>query len=406
MKTYERFLEYVSYPTTSSEASDTTPSTPCQLALAKHLYEELTALGLSDVRLDEHGYVYACLPATDGVTAPTIGFIAHMDTSDACPGENITPQIVVYSGGDVVLNEEEMILMRRDDYPILDKFRGHCLITSDGTTLLGGDDKAGIAEIITAVEELIASGEPHGRVMLGFTPDEEIGRGADHFDVQGFGADFAYTVDGGLPGDIEYECFNAASAKVTINGISIHPGAAKDKMKNAAMIAAHFTSLLPPDEVPEKTSGREGFYHLTSMTAEVEHASLYYIIRDHSREKFEERKKIFAQAVDALNREFGNVAECTITDSYYNMEEIISRPENARVLELAYGAMHSFGLEVTSTPIRGGTDGARLSFMGLPCPNLPTGSVNAHSRFEFTSVENLDLCRDIIKRIITDAVEK
>ena len=405
MKAYERFLDYVSYPTTSDESSESTPSTSCQLALARHLYDELVELGLSDVRLDENGYVYAALPATDGVTAPTIGFIAHMDTSDACPGENINPQIVIYSGGDVMLNEEELILMRRDDHPVLDKFRGQCLICTDGKTLLGGDDKAGIAEIITAVADIMGSGVPHGRVMLGFTPDEEIGRGADHFDVEGFGADFAYTVDGGLEDELEYESFNAASAKVKITGVSMHPGSAKGKMKNAAMIANRLASLLPPDEVPEKTEGREGFFHLSSMSATVEYAEMSYIIRDHSREIFERRKAQFREAVETINREFGNVAECTVTDTYYNMGEIIMRPENKRVLDLAHNAMRSLGLEPRNIPIRGGTDGARLSFMGLPCPNLPTGGVNCHSRFEFTSVEALDMCTEIIKRIISGAVD-
>ncbi len=404
MKVYERFLDYVSFPTTSIEDSETSPSTDCQLALSRHLHDELISLGLENVRLDEHGYVYAELPATEGVKAPTIGFIAHMDTSDACPGENINPQIVIYSGGDVLLNEDEMILMRRDDYPVLDLFRGQCLVATDGKTLLGADDKAGIAEIITAVEELKESGVPHGRVMLGFTPDEEIGRGADHFDVPGFGADFAYTVDGGLAGELEYESFNAAAAKVRINGISIHPGSAKGKMKNANMIAARFTSLLPPDEVPEKTEGYEGFFHLISITSTVEHAELSYIIRDHSRESFERRKAQFAEAVNELNREFGNVAECTVTDSYYNMGDVLRKPENAHVIELAHKAMTELGLQIRDVPIRGGTDGSRLSYMGLPCPNLPAGGVNGHSRFEFVSTDQLSLCCEIIKRIITDAV--
>lgn len=406
MKVYERFIDYISYPTTSNEDSDKTPSTGCQLTLARHIYEELVSLGLEDVRLDEHGYVYAALPATEGTSAPTIGFISHMDTSDACPGENINPQIIIYSGGDVLLNEKEMILMKRDDHPVLDLFRGQHLVASDGTTLLGADDKAGIAEIITAVEDLMKSGVPHGRVMLGFTPDEEIGRGADHFDVTGFGADFAYTVDGGLAGELEYESFNAAAAKVKITGISMHPGSAKGKMKNANTIAARFTSLLPADEVPEKTEGYEGFFHLTSMTATVEHAELSYIIRDHSREIFERRKAQFREAVDELNREYDNVAECIITDSYYNMGDVLRLPENARVIELAHNAMRELGLEIRDIPIRGGTDGSRLSYMGLPCPNLPTGGVNAHSRFEFTSVEQLNTCCEIIKRIITDAVIK
>ena len=404
MKVYERFLDYVSYPTTSKEDSDTCPSTDCQLALAHRLYDELTSLGLSDVRLDEYGYVYAVLPATEGVKAPTIGFIAHMDTSDACPGEGINPQIVIYSGGDVLLNDEEMILMRRDDHPVLDLFRGECLVTSDGTTLLGCDDKAGIAEIVTAVEELIESGVPHGKVVIGFTPDEEIGRGADRFDVAGFGADFAYTVDGGLAGELEYESFNAAAAKVKITGISMHPGSAKGKMKNAASIAAHFAALLPPDEVPEKTEGREGFFHLCSLTATVERAEMSYIIRDHSKEIFERRKAQFRAAVDELNREYGNVAECTVTDSYYNMGDVLRLPENAGVIDLAHRAMSELGLELCDIPIRGGTDGARLSYMGLPCPNLPSGGVNGHSRFEFTSIGQLNTCCEIIKRIITDAV--
>ncbi len=403
MNVYERFLSYVAFPTTSDELSDTTPSTSCQLELARHIKDELCALGLSDVRLDEHGYVYACLPATEGVEAPTVGFIAHMDTSDACPGENITPQIVIYSGGDIMLNEEEMILMRQNDYPILDKFKGQCLVMSDGTMLLGCDDKAGIAEIITAIEEIKNSGEPHGRIMLGFTPDEEIGRGADFFDVSGFGADFAYTVDGGLPDELEYECFNAAAAKLTINGVSIHPGGAKDKMKNAAMMAARFVSLLPPDEVPEKTSGREGFFHLCSVSATVEHAELSYILRDFDRDGIERRKTLFREAAAKLGEEYGGGVECVITDSYRNMAEVLSLPENEHIINLALDSMRDLGIEPHSSPIRGGTDGARLTFMGLPCPNLPTGGVNAHSRFEFASVRDLVLCKDIIKRIVCRA---
>ncbi len=400
MNVYERFLNYVSFPTTSYENSETTPSTSCQLKLARYIHDELVSLGLSDVKLDEYGYVYARLPATDGVNAPTVGFIAHMDTSDACPGENINPQLVIYSGGDVLLNEDEMILMRRDEYPVLDKLCGQRLVTTDGTTLLGADDKAGIAEIITAIADLIESGAPHGTVMLGFTPDEEIGRGADHFDVPGFGADFAYTVDGGMPDELEYECFNAASAKVTITGISSHPGGAKGKMKNAAAIAARFTALLPQDEVPEKTDGREGFFHLCGMSAAVESSELSYIIRDFDKNGFARRKAIFAEAVERLNTEYGNVAECVISDSYYNMGDVLSLPENEHIINIALDAIRSVGLEPHSAPIRGGTDGARLTFMGLPCPNLPTGGVNPHSRFEFTSVEVMKACTEIIKHII------
>ncbi len=407
MNAYERFLDYVSYPTTSSETSETTPSTECQLDLARHIRDELESIGLEDVKLDEYGYVYACLPASEGVPddVPTIGFIAHMDTSDACSGENIVPQMVIYSGGDILLNEDEFILMRRDEHPILDKYQHQCLICTDGKTLLGADDKAGIAEIITAVEDVIKSGEHHGRVMIAFTPDEEIGRGADHFDIEGFGADFAYTVDGGAPGELEYECFNGAAATVTIHGISMHPGTAKGKMKNACAIAAKLHSLLPQDEVPEKTEGREGFFHLCSMSGDVENAVLHYIIRDHSGEILERRKSQMRDSVAMINREYGDVAEVEIVDTYRNMAEILTKPENEHILERARAAMRSLGLDINEMPIRGGTDGARLSFMGLPCPNLPTGGVNCHSRFEFLPIADLTTCTDIVHRIITDAVK-
>ena len=292
MKAYERFLKYAAYPTMSNGDSETVPSTEKQLKLAEALRRELNALGLSDARVDRYGYVYASLPANTERPVNTIGFIAHMDTSSEASDENIKARIVDYTGGDIVLNEEKNIVTRVSDYPYLADYAGQQLIVSDGTTLIGADDKAGIAEIMTAVEKILTSGMPHGEIRIAFTPDEEIGRGADHFDVAGFGADYAYTVDGGPLGELEYENFNAAGAHITVHGVSIHPGSAKDKMKNAALIAFELNSLLPPEEIPSKTEGYEGFYHLASMSGETETAKLYYIIRDHDRTKFEEKKHL------------------------------------------------------------------------------------------------------------------
>ena len=402
MNTYELFLKYAVIPTMSDEESETIPSTKKQLVLAELLKEQLLELGLCDARVDEYGYVYATLPANVEGEIAKIGFIAHMDTSSEASDENIKPQIVEYNGGDSLLNKDKGIYMREADYPCLNNYNGHHLITSDGTTLIGADDKAGIAEIMSALRKIIDTGAPHGKICVAFTPDEEIGRGADKFDVLGFGADYAYTVDGGEIGELEYENFNAASAKVTVHGISIHPGSAKDRMKNASLIACEFNSLLPPDEIPEKTEGYEGFHHLISMTGETELAKLNYIIRDHDREKFEKKKQVFVEAARSINERYGEgTLEVTLRDSYYNMKEMIE--PCMYVVERAKRAMLDLGVEPKVVPIRGGTDGARLSFMGLPCPNICTGGENYHSRFEFVSCESMEKISDIIVKIITNA---
>ncbi len=402
MRAYERFLKYAAYPTMSSEETGTHPSTEKQLVLARELVSELKALGLQGVELDEWGYVYATLPANTDRDVNKIGFIAHMDTSSEASDENIKTACVSYTGGDILLNGEKNIYMKRDDYPYLDGYRGQTLIVSDGTTLIGADDKAGIAEIMTALEKIIDTGMPHGEISVAFTPDEEIGEGADNFRVERFGADYAYTVDGGRLGELEYENFNAASARVSVHGVSIHPGSAKDKMKNAARMAAEFDSRLPADEIPERTEGYDGFHHLLSISGGCEDASLVYIIRDHDRTKFEEKKAGFAALAEEMNREYGEGSfELSMRDSYFNMKEKIE--DNLFVVERAKAAMESLGVAPIVVPIRGGTDGARLSFMGLPCPNLCTGGENFHSRFEFVSVESMDKITEIIVKIAADA---
>ena len=404
MRAYERFLKYAKYPTMSSEETGTHPSTEKQLVLAAALAEELTELGLVDVELDKWGYVYAKLPKNTDKECNDIGFIAHMDTSSEASDENIKPMLVDYKGGDILLNPELGIYMKVEDYPYLADYAGNTLIVSDGTTLIGADDKAGIAEIMTALEMIIESGVPHGNISVAFTPDEEIGEGADNFRVDRFDADYAYTVDGGSLGELEYENFNAASCKVEINGVSIHPGSAKDKMKNAARIAAEFDSLLPTDEIPEKTEGYEGFHHLLSISGATEYAKLVYIIRDHNREKFEEKKDGFVAVADEMNARYGaGTVKLDIKDSYFNMLEKIE--ENIFVVDRAREAMEAIGIKPIVVPIRGGTDGARLSFMGLPCPNLCTGGCNFHSRFEFASVESMDKISELIVRICEDTAK-
>ena len=402
MKAYERFLKYAVIPTMSDEASESIPSTKKQLVLAEAVKEELLSLSLSDARVDEYGYVYATLPASEGCENITpIGFIAHLDTSCEASDENIKPIITEYQGGNILMNEEKGIYLTEDDYPNIADYVGHHVITSDGTTLIGADDKAGIAEIVTAVEKIINTGAPHGKICIAFTPDEEIGRGADKFDVEAFGAEYAYTVDGGALGEIEYENFNAASAKIKVSGISIHPGSAKGKMKNASLIATEFNSLLPVDEIPEKTEGYEGFHHLLSMKGECEAAYLNYIIRDHDMALFEKKKSEFVKAAEAINAKYGDgTLELTLTDSYFNMKEKIE--PCMYVVERAREAMREEGIVPVTVPIRGGTDGAKLSFMGLPCPNLCTGGENFHSRFEFVSCEVMGKISDIIARIVTD----
>ena len=398
MTVYERFLRYVSYPTTSDENNENCPSTENQRVLANELCRELSELGLSDARVDTNGYVYATIPANcEGM--PAIGFIAHMDTASDAPGENIKPKIVDYKGGDILLNEAEGIYLKLSDYPYVADLAGQRLIVTDGTTLLGADDKAGVAEIVTAVEKIMNSDIKHGKICIGFTPDEEIGRGADLFDVEGFGADYAYTLDGGGLGEIEYENFNAASALVKVHGRAIHPGSAKDKMINAVRIAAEFDSMLAPDEIPEKTEGRQGFHHLLSLEGETEESVSKYIIRDHSKEKFAKVKAEFESVAKALNEKYGEgTVELILRDSYYNMIEVL---ENKMfVVERATEAMKRLGMNPVSVPIRGGTDGARLSFMGLPCPNLPTGGGNFHSRYEYVSIDAMEKCVELILEIV------
>ena len=395
----ERFLKYVSYPTNSCDSSETCPSTEKQLALGRELVNELKELGL-EATIDENGYVYGSLPSNCGEGRVSVAFIAHMDTSDAVADSPINARIIEYKGGDIVLCEEENIVRSAPG----DRFIGKRLIVTDGKTLLGADDKAGIAEIMDALERLIESGEKHGNIKICFTPDEEIGRGADLLDLDMLGADYGYTLDGGALGGIEYENFNAASAVVKIKGFSVHPGAAKDKMKNASLIAMEYASLLPCDQVPEKTSGYEGFYHLTDMAGIIENALLYYIIRDHDMKKFEEKKQTMLTAKENINEKYGSgTCEVEITDSYVNMKEIIEK--HPYVLLRAEEAMREEGVESWSEPIRGGTDGARLSFMGLPCPNLCTGGYDFHSRSEFAVVEEMEKCSDIVLRLMKNTAK-
>ncbi len=404
MNITERFLKYVSFPTMSNEASDTTPSSEKQLGFSKYLADELRSLGLESVELDDKGYLYATLPANTDIPCPTIGLIAHVDTSDACADFPIKTQIVEYMGEDICLNTEKNIFLSRSDYPSLDSYIGDHLIVTDGTTLLGADDKAGICAITSAVEKVLKSDAPHGCIKICFTPDEEIGRGADHFDVEKFGADYAYTIDGGAIGELEYENFNAAAAKAEFFGVSIHPGSAKDKMKNAQLMAMYFNSLLPEDATPANTEGYEGFFHLCDMSGDCEKAELVYIIRDHDKDKFNAKKDLFNEISVKVNERYGD-RSCVVSikDSYYNMKEIID--DHMYTVERAKKAMTDVGVTPKVIPIRGGTDGARLSFMGLPCPNICTGGENFHSRFEFLSVESLNKVVDIVERLIINTVK-
>ena len=396
---HERFLRYARINTTSDENSDTSPSSACQFDLAKVLKAELEQIGVQNVRMSEHCYVYGEIPANcEG--QPVIGLIAHMDTVDAVPGRNFKPRMVDYAGGDICLNEEKKIILRVSDFPELANYAGRQVIVTDGTTVLGADDKAGVAEIMALCEKLIQHPEiKHGKVCVGFTPDEEIGRGPDHFDVPGFGAAFAYTVDGGRVNEIEYENFNAASVKVHVHGRNIHPGSAKNRMKHAARIAMEFNGMLPVQEKPEYTEGYEGFYHLTQITGDEENATLSYILRDHDGAKLEEKKAFMLRAVEYLNARYGEgTVEIFIRDSYRNMREIMEN--HMDVIERAQKAIRSQGIEPISVPIRGGTDGARLSFMGLPCPNLGTGGYNCHGIYEFVAVEDMEKMVDILTAII------
>ena len=390
MTVTERFLKLVSYDTTSREGTGVCPSTPGQLALARELVRQLRELGVTDAHADEHGYVYGSIPANCSRRIPVMGLIAHMDTSPDAPGGNIHPRITEpYDGGELVLNREKNIRMGPDDFESLRRNVGKHLIVTDGTTLLGADDKAGAAEILAAAELLLGSDRPHGAVRLAFTPDEEIGAGADLFDVKGFGADYAYTLDGGTLGELECENFNGASAHLVIHGRSIHPGSAKGKMVNAALVAMELNALLPAGEIPAKTEGYEGFFHLTGMKGEVEQAELSYIIRDHDRAKFEARKRTMEQAAARINEKYGaGTAELALRDSYYNMKEKLA--DCMFLIRDAERALREVGVEPKIVPIRGGTDGARLSYEGLPCPNLCTGGENYHGRFEYVPVEDME----------------
>ncbi|MBR1585638.1 MAG: peptidase T [Clostridia bacterium] len=399
MQVQDRFLTYVAMDTTSDETSETCPSTQRQWALARRLEQEMKGLGMAGVRLDEHAYVYGFIPATDD-SLPAIGLIAHMDTVDAVPGSPIHPRVIRYTGGDITLNQEKGIVMREKDFECLQKDRGNDLIVTDGTTLLGADDKAGVAEIMTLCEYVMAHPEEkHGKICIGFTPDEEIGRGADLFDVPGFGADFAYTVDGGAADEIEYENFNAASARVVINGFSIHPGSAKNKMINASRLAMEFHAMLPAHEIPECTEGYEGFYHLNHMEGVEQRAQLQYIIRDHDREKFQQKKARMEKIAAYMNEKYGDgTIDLTLRDSYYNMKEKVQ--EKPEVVARAQAAIRACGMEPKSVPIRGGTDGARLSFMGLTCPNLGTGGRNCHGIFEYAVVQEMETMVEVLKKLV------
>ena len=401
MKAYERLLKYVQIDSQSSEESGTHPSTATQFDVAKTLIKELDELGLADVRLDDKCYVYAGLPASPGrENEPAIGFISHMDTAPAFCGNSIHPQIFKnYDGSDITLDAAGNCIMDVKTYPDLLNYIGKTLITTDGTTLLGADDKAGIAEIMTALEEIIRENISHPAIRIAFTPDEEIGEGADYFDVAGFKASYAYTVDGGALGELEYENFNAASGKVTVNGNCIHPGEGKNRMKNALLIAMEFNGMLPPFETPAHTEGYEGFYHLSDMEGNEERAKLNYIIRDHDKLLFEKRKATFARIADYLNDKYGaGTIELNVKDSYYNMREALA--EHMDVVERAKEAFLKCGVTPKIQPIRGGTDGARLSFMGLPCPNLSTGGHNFHGKYEYIPVESMDKMVEVIKEII------
>ncbi len=394
----KRFLSYVAFDTTSDENSETCPSTAKQLKLAEFITEELKALGLKGVRMDKHGYVYAYLPASRGCAdLPAIGFISHMDTSNAVSGANIKPKKIRYKGGDIKLSSK--VTTKVSDFPALNTMVGQELIVTDGTTLLGADDKAGISEIVTAMEYLLAHPEiKHGRIAVGFTPDEEIGRGADLFDIKGFKCDFAYTVDGGLLGEMEYENFNAASAKIIINGLNIHPGSAKNRMKNAVLMASEYIGMLPPAETPAHTEGYEGFYHVCDIAGNETQTVVNIIIRDHDRTKFEDRKIFVKRASDYMNEKYGaGTVEAIVRDSYYNMREVVE--PHMDIIERAMAAYRKAGVEPVISPIRGGTDGSRLSYEGLPCPNLSTGGMNFHGINELISLDAMKKMVEVIVNI-------
>ena len=399
MNVLDRFLNYVTYDTQSDEASATCPSTAKQKVLGAALVEEMKAIGIADAFMDDNGYVYGTVPGDPEL--PTIGLIAHMDTAPQAPGANVKPRVVEFTGEDVCLNEEKGMYLRAADYPYLNNCIGKHLVVTDGNTLLGADNKAGVAEIMACAEYLIQNKPRHATLKIGFTPDEEIGRGADEFDVDGFAADYAYTVDGGELGGVEYETFNAAAATVTIKGLSIHPGAAKNKLINASQVAMEFHAMLPVHERPESTEGYEGFCMLRDISSNIEEAVMHYIVRDHDDEKFEQKKDRFYQIAVYLDSIYGEgTVEVEMNDSYYNMRRQIEPV--MYVVDRARAAMERLGITPYSVPVRGGTDGARLSYMGLPCPNLCTGGMNFHGRYEYAVVEEMVSCARILVEILTD----
>ncbi len=407
MTLLERFLKYVSIHTTSDDTTGTVPSTSRQMEFAKILAEELKSIGMQDVELDDKAYLMATLPSNIDKEVPTIGFIAHLDTAPDMSGENVQPRVVEnYDGGEIVLNEQENIVLSPKQFPELKKYVNQSIVVTNGLTLLGADDKAGIAEIVTAMEYFIKNPDiKHGKVRVAFNPDEEIGLGAHNFDVEKFGCQFAYTMDGGEIGELEYENFNAAGAKITISGRNVHPGYAKDKMINSMKIASKFITSLPQNETPENTDGYEGFYHLTSMVGDVEKTTLSYIIRDHDRNKFEERKAHIQAMVEQINTDCGqNIASVDIKDQYYNMKEKVEPV--IHIIDTAFEAIRQAGIEPKVKPIRGGTDGAQLSFKGLPCPNIFAGGHNFHGKYEFVPVESMQKATEVIQNIIKIVANK
>lgn len=405
MDVVSRFLSYVRFDTQSQPDADCFPSTEKQKIFAQYLVDELTSFGISDAKMDTWGYVTGTIPATIEKEVPVMGLIAHMDTEPGTSGANVQPRIVhQYDGEDLVLNEALGIVLEVSRFPHMKRYAGCDLIVTDGTTLLGADDKAGIAAIMTMAEILMADPSiPHGAIRLGFTPDEEVGTGVDHFDVSSFAAQYAYTVDGGDPGEISYENFNAAQARLTFHGVSVHPGGAKDQMINAARLAIELDTLLPEGQRPEHTDDRDGFFHLTQLTGETELANSEYLIRDHSKEKFQEKKDFLARCVQFLNEKYGpGTVELNLHDSYYNMAEVLR--DQMDIVERARKAMRSLGIEPFSCAVRGGTDGCRLSYMGLPCPNLCTGGLNAHGRFECIPVQSLEKVTQILLALAKETV--
>lgn len=402
-----RFIKYVKFDTESNTETGLTPSTPGQMVLAREIEKELREMGLEDISLDDNCYLMATLPANTDKDLPSVGFIAHLDTSPDLTGANVSPRIVEnYDGKIIVLNSEKNILLSPEDFPELHDYKGQDLIVTDGNTLLGADDKAGVAEIITAIKYLKDHPEiKHGKVRIGFTPDEEIGEGSNHFDVAKFGCEWAYTMDGGAIGELEYENFNAAGVTIKIQGRNVHPGYAKNKMVNALLVAHKLLDLLPAYQRPEHTSGYEGFFHLNTMSGSADSAVLSFIIRDHDRKLFEAKKQQMLDAVDYINKLYPNSTRVEVKDQYFNMREKIE-PDNMHVITLAYDAMKAVGVKPIVKPIRGGTDGARLSFMGLPCPNIFAGGLNFHGRYEFVPIPSMEKAVHVIVKIIELVADK